>query len=400
MVPLRLPHSIPASRWAGDPRFAMKRIHGLKGWLLAALGAAMAAGGCAASIPPPPRPGWARIEALMSLHPAYHQLEALREWVALARQAAKEAPPNVPAPTARTFAPLPGAALRPPEVEAALDRVKQVTAEELARIAADLELRAQDEISRRAREADRESRAQIAQRRTEILRALASDRRQVLLEARAEVQSLRLRVAALELQVGDPRTVPEEKARAQARLQKLREELATALGRQADRLDALQRRYDAQLAALDQAASQRASREVAELRERLQTELEAELDRERARLAAPVAAAAREMTLGLELPQPIPLVIAPAATGMGPPQRSAALRRQWASRSRDMSRAANDLSRLSKELADSITRDTRIAAEALARANHWRLIWTKPARGGVKDVTPQAQKWLRDYWGA
>lgn len=336
----------------------------------------------------------------MALHPAYHQVEALRQWGDLARRAAKERPRDVPSPIARTFAPLPGAALQPPEVEAALDRVKQVTAEELARIAADLEARAQDEISRRTREAQRESRAQTAQPRTEILRALASDRRQVLLEMRVQVQNLRLRAAALELQVDDPRTLPEDKARAQARLQRLREELATALGQQAERVDALQRRCDAQLAALDEAAAQRASRQVAELRDRLQKEVEAELEHERARLAAPVAAAAQEMSLGLELPRPTLFVIAPGATGVRTPQRPAAPRRQWASRSGDMSRAAEDLARLRRGLWDSIARDTRVAVEALARANHWRLIWTKPTHGGIKDVTPQAQKWLRDYWGA
>jgi len=362
--------------------------------------AAVIAGGCASPASPPLRVGWVRIEALVALHPAYHQLAVLDQWVQSARTAAKEAPLEVPSSTSRAFAPAWGAELQPPQVEAALDRVKQVTGEELARIAADLEARAQEEIARRTREAERESQAQTAGRRTEIVQALASERRQVLLAARPQVGNLRLQVANLEAQASEPRIMPEQKAQMQARLQELRRELADALAQQSSHLDALQRRYDAQLAALDRAAAQQAAREVAEFRERLHKELEADIARERARLAAPLAAAAHEMTLGLELPQAEPAVVALGVPGQEVARTASALRRRRASWSSGIKRGAKDLSALRQQLRESIIRDTRTTAETLARANHWRLEWTKPVRGGTKDVTPQAQKWLRDYWRA
>jgi len=357
-----------------------------------------AVSGCAKRPAPPLAAAYADIDRLVKLHPGYPQLAAIEQWTLSERAAAKQTSPEVPAPTSHAFAPVRGADLQPPAVEAVLDRVKQVTSDEVERIAADLRSRVQIELARRTRDAVRQAQERIAGPRADILSQLGDARRWVLLDFRPQVENLRLQVTNLEVRLQFPRLLPDEAARAQAQLDSLRQELANATKAQAARLDAVQKQYGAQLAALERQASDEAGRDIAAARQRLQTEVEQEVARERERLMAPLAAAAQEMTLRLELPEVEPAVVGPGAmrqdmiAAVASPVAQAS-RLRW---SRDMAGGARALALLRRNLADAIRRDTVLTAQTLARAHRWRLAFTRAP--GEQDITQQAQQWLRAYW--
>jgi hypothetical protein len=385
------------------------------GQAIAGLLAVAVVGGCArltgANASRAPRSltaGYASIDSLVKLHPGYPQLAALDRWALTERRAAGQAARGIPAPTSHSFAPVRGADLQPPAVEAVLDRVKQVTSEEVERIGADLRARAQAELARRTRDATRRAQERIAGPRADLLSKLEQARRQILLEFRPQIENLRLQVTNIEGRLRLPRLLPEEAAPAQAQLDTLRQELTSATKAQTSRLDAVQKQYDAQLAALERDASDEAERQVAAARQRLQADVGQELARERERLMAPLAAAAQEMTLGLELPEVEPAVVAPAAMRQDMLAAAATAGREQTTWPRDMAGGARNLAALRRKLADRIRRDTELTVQALARAHGFRvrLGSAQPARSRSKgaspleDVTRQAQQWLRAYWRA
>jgi len=366
-------------------------------WLLGLAVAVCLSGGCAA---PPARRlhvGYARVEALVRLHPGYPEVAALDQWQRAAAQAAGQALPAIPPPASRRFETLRGGALAPPRIEAALDRAQEVTNEELARLSAELEARARGEVARRTREAQQEAQTEEAPRRAVIAAELESRRRQVLLEFRTEVLNLRLRVQNLEREVQQPQALPVLRAQAQQQLQESRRTLTAALAEQSARLDELQKTHDAQLAALERAASERVARTITELRQRLEQERETTIARERERLAVPLEAGAEKVAAGLELPQAQAVTVSAGTFGQEIARESAAAAPRSAAWSREMSGGARELSRRRQELMDSIVRDTRVTAETLAFRHGWRLVWREEPR--ATNITPSAEKWLRAYWG-
>ncbi|UCH36515.1 MAG: hypothetical protein JSV65_09225 [Armatimonadota bacterium] len=364
----------------------------------AALAGAVIAGGCAAPVAREPRVAYARLAPLAALHPRYPELAALEQWGRAARSAAEGPLADMPLPVAHLFSPVSGGELAPPPVAAALERVRTVTEEEVTRLTRELTARAHEDLVRGAREAARAARAQDAQRRSEILAALADDRRRVLLERRDRVYNLRLRVANLERRGGEPNLLPGARGPAQERLRQAREELGTALEEQASRLDEVQQQYDAQLAALEQAATERVAREVEELRRRLAEELADAVAGERERLAVPVAAAAEQMTLGLELaPGPPAALLAGVLSRDLEPASGAPRQRSY---SAAMAGRADELARRRNRLADLVREETRATAEALAYARNWRVKWGEPPGAGPADITERVEEWLRAYWGA
>jgi len=379
---------------------ANRAIAARRGWCGVVAVIVLLVAGCSSPAPQRPRAVYVRLESLVTLHPSYSRLIALDRWAATARRASAEAAVSVPAPTLRTFVTAPGEALPLPPIDAVLARVNQVTAEELDEIAADLKSRMANEISRRAQEAAHAAEERIAPQRAAILRQRDNERRQILLDSRLPITNMRLEVANLQSQSTRTQVTAEQKAQIQTQLQEVQARLEAALKAQSNRLNAVEQKHNAQLATLDRAAQGEAGREVAVLRERLAQELEAELERERARLASPVTGAAEEMTAGLRLPPVASIVQQPGQLSAEVARTDAAVRRDWVARSRAMTRNAGELSALRSELADSIARDTRTTTEALARRHGLRVVWEKPARGSVKDITERAQKWVRDYWHA
>jgi len=359
-----------------------------------------AVGGCGPPAERAPRVGYARLAALAALHPSCRWASALDEWALMTHQAARDELPELPAPIAHSFLPVRGGDLEPPPVQAVLARVEQVIGQELARLAEELDARAQEQLARRARVAEREARGDSAQRRTELVRKLARERRQVLLDMRTEVHNVRLRVANLGRELDQVKLTPAARARAQERQQDLREQLAEALRRQSSRLDAVRGRYEAEFAGLQQAADERASREVAEQRRLVAAQVREELAGEHARLTAPLAAAAEQLNIALELPSAQLAEVVPGAVPEDFARASQSLRSQWGSWASNMATSANDLARRRRELMALIEDDTRATAETLARAHHWRIIWTKSGRAGETDITQHAEGWLRAHWGA
>lgn len=365
---------------------------------MALVGVVVAAGaGCASPPARPPRVGYARLEALVPLHPGYVSIAELERWARSARTAAREAGPALSTPAALSFPPPRGGELDRPQAQAVIGRLEQLHEQELARLAQQLEQRDQAQLARRAREAAREADALDAQRRIELRREFEDGRRQVLLASRAQGFDLSVRVAELQraLAQAGPGTV---RAATQEQLQAAETQLSQASRNQAERIAVLQRRYDEQLASLRQAANAQVAREVETLRQSLVRQRAEELAAERARAAA----GRRRLTVEAALPGTQVAAVAPGALGDDLGRAADLLHSESRRWSQDEMRDAGELARRRQELLDFVRQDTRMTAEALARARNWRIEWAPPGAGrrATRDVTARAEEWLRAYWGA
>jgi hypothetical protein len=364
-------------------------------WAAALAGCFVA--GCAS--PPAQRlhVGYARVEALVRLHPGYAEVAALDRWQRAATAVASQGLPAIAPPEPRTFEPVGRGALAPPRIAAALDRARQVTDEELARLSAELEARARKQVARRRREAQQKISAEDAARRAGVAAELERGRAQVLLEFRDTVFNLRLRVENLEREMQQTQAPPVLRAQAQQQLEESRRRLNATLAQQSARLDELQKKHDGELAALERAEGERVAQIITGLRQRLEQEREASLARERERLAVPLEAGAERIAAAFELPSAPAVTVSAGAFGQQIARESAAAGRRSAAWSRRVASGARDLAVRRQELADSIVEDTRATAETLALRHGWRLVWRGQA--GATDITSDAARWLRSYWG-
>jgi hypothetical protein len=344
--------------------------------------------GCTLERTRPLEPAFADANALLRRHPGYHQLQALEEGTAALRRASGAMIPSGQAPGAAAFQPF---RIREPEVTPA---GSHPAGQRRVEAAVDAELRLVERQLRRdaeprlAREADRLNAAAsqaIAVERDRLGDALAQRLREIELRYRGPESQLVLNLQAAQrrldespLAAGEALALELRRRSAESDLQALRTrkaaetDAAEAAMRRA--LDAFAAAQNKQAAAALNAARRRSDQEIAQA---LQRQREA-LVREANISFPPLRASENAGALSF---RPIE----------GKPRQAVRLK------------TAQDVARLEQlraRVAGILSEETRTAALLVGQRHGLGISFERKAGRPARDVTPQMEQWLDDYWRA